>query len=936
MNKLQFRVLYRQFLFRMVDLEVLSAQAMGDASKLYGQFATLLIAGSIAFAVPALGGFRHMQRDARFLFDWSFEHFLIATTMLTVGLFAVLSWDSTFPDRRDVLVLAPLPVRAKTIFSAKVAAVASALALTVLFLHSAAGLLWPLVLSRDSAPQSAPVLSYLPAMAPLDVAAMPSAMARDLAPAMLTGGALAPENGTGVTIGVLKNGRRRVFSFGTARPDSLFEIASITKTFTATILARMLVDGKLQLNERVRNFLPPSTVRPSDGDEVTLIDLATHHSGMPGMPFNLQPADPRNPLVDYGVPHLYRFLARWGLRKPREAGFSYSNVGFAVLGVALSNRAEMPYPELLKTDVTGPLGLRDTVIALSPAQAARLIQGHNTAYREVPAWDMDVMTAAGGIRSDADDMLTYLDAHLHPEKFDAANPRFAAALRETHVIRGTPARGAGIGLAWMYNSASELYYHSGATAGYTSEASFNPKTNNAVIVLVNSGPGQDEFATLLGAHVRQRLMGQPATTFARVVIPAGGGLFGALRSFVAYWITMLAAGVFIFCCVLGLQGVAAQLLPRRLFLRVSSLLQLTAFCVLVCVYVLQPIFPDMSAIVAAENRWPLSWSPSYWFVGLFQALNGSPALAPLAHRAWVGLLTVLSVTAAAYALSYWRTLRQIVEEPDIVPGTRRANWLPRFGTLLDTLVGQFAARTLMRSRLHRMILAFYLGVGFAITVFVSQSPPAPRDLLAAGASDPWRQVNIAMLFASIAVLALWLAGMRVVFGMPLDLRANWVFRVAPMAGGPALLKARRRAMFAIGLAPVLAASTGVFLWLWPWRQAAGHLLVLALLGAVLAEMGLQGVQKIPFACSYLPGKSNVHITFWFSMLVVFQFVIQACKFEQDALQDPFLYIPLVAGLALAAAAARWWTQANAKVDEGEVLFEDPGVPAVQVLGLSGG
>ncbi len=102
MQKLQFRVLFRQFLFRMVDLEVLSAQARGDAGRLYGQFATLLIAGSILFTIPVLGAYRPMTRDERFIFTWSHQHFLIATTMLAVGLFAVLSWDTTFrPPRRS-------------------------------------------------------------------------------------------------------------------------------------------------------------------------------------------------------------------------------------------------------------------------------------------------------------------------------------------------------------------------------------------------------------------------------------------------------------------------------------------------------------------------------------------------------------------------------------------------------------------------------------------------------------------------------------------------------------------------------------------------------------------------------------------------------------------------------------------------------------------
>src|SRR5580658_7517533 len=126
MKDTQFRVLYRQFLFRMVDLELLSADAKGDMGKLFGQFAALLIFLSIGLSmVPGAAG------GAGLVGEWSGVHFLIATTMLVVGLFAILSWDSTFPDRRDVMVLAPLPIQTRTIFFAKVAAVATALGLTV-------------------------------------------------------------------------------------------------------------------------------------------------------------------------------------------------------------------------------------------------------------------------------------------------------------------------------------------------------------------------------------------------------------------------------------------------------------------------------------------------------------------------------------------------------------------------------------------------------------------------------------------------------------------------------------------------------------------------------------------------------------------------------------------------------------------------------------
>src|SRR5579872_1537646 len=155
MTKLQFRVLYREFLFRMVDLELLSPE--GDITELLGRFAGVLvfISSSLALGAMFFNG-RRMTPEKLLNFLWGMEHTLIAMTMLVVGLFAVLSWDSAFPDRRDVLVLAPLPVRPRTLFLAKVAAVATSLGLTVAALHVFSGIFWPL----HFIPENASFLGY--------------------------------------------------------------------------------------------------------------------------------------------------------------------------------------------------------------------------------------------------------------------------------------------------------------------------------------------------------------------------------------------------------------------------------------------------------------------------------------------------------------------------------------------------------------------------------------------------------------------------------------------------------------------------------------------------------------------------------------------------------------------------------------------------------
>ncbi|HEX4321072.1 MAG TPA: hypothetical protein VHZ52_09220 [Acidobacteriaceae bacterium] len=141
----QFRVLYRVFLLRVVDLELLAAE--GDPVKLLGQFAALFAAISLLFSLPLIvvGG-----NDLEFAHEA--EHFLLAATMLAIGLLAVLNWDAVFPDRKDALILSPLPIDARTIFLAKLSSLACPLGFAVLALNVFSGLLWPLYFAPSASP----------------------------------------------------------------------------------------------------------------------------------------------------------------------------------------------------------------------------------------------------------------------------------------------------------------------------------------------------------------------------------------------------------------------------------------------------------------------------------------------------------------------------------------------------------------------------------------------------------------------------------------------------------------------------------------------------------------------------------------------------------------------------------------------------------------
>jgi serine-type D-Ala-D-Ala carboxypeptidase/endopeptidase len=357
--------------------------------------------------------------------------------------------------------------------------------------------------------------TYDAAMAPVTAAELQAVMDKDLAKA-LKDGQLAPSTGGGITIGVVAHGVRRVFSYGTAKPDSIFEIGSMTKTFTGLILSQMVEQGKVKFDEPVRELLPAGTVAKPAGAEITLLDLATQHSGLPRMPDNFHPADENNPYVDYKAANLYAFVGQHGVAKPATTSFLYSNLGFGLLGQALADRAGTTYPELLKAQVTGPLGLRETVILLTPEQQARFISGHDGDHKPAHAWDLDGFAGAGAIRSTAGDMLTYLDANLHPETVKpaggfAGSKTLSAALVQDHELRADAVGGMRIALAWLYVPGSGDYWHNGATGGYSSYGFFNPKDDYAAVVLYNTSISQQgSFADRVGEHISERLAGKPA------------------------------------------------------------------------------------------------------------------------------------------------------------------------------------------------------------------------------------------------------------------------------------------------------------------------------------------------------------------------------------------------------------------------------------------
>ena len=411
---------------------------------------------------------------------------------------------------------------------------------------------------------------------------------------------------------------------------------------------------------------------------------------------------------------------------------------------------------------------------------------------------------------------------------------------------------------------------------------------------------------------------------------------GFYRSFIAYWFTMFAAGAFVLLGVLSIQALAAQL-PRAIFMRVTPLLQIAMFCLCVGVYFLQPALASPRALMAPGYQGDLAWLPTYWFLGLFQQLNGSTegsaqaALSTLAARAWAGLAIAATGGGGAFLLSYYRTLRKIVEQPDIAPGSRRSMWLPRFGGPVRTAIVQFVIRTLLRSRQHRVILAFWSGMGFAILVLFLKTPFAQKIAAEAGA-DVWRQASVPVIASSLVMLCFWSLGVRIAMALPVELGANWVFRIVPLPRVTVVLNAVRAALYTIVVGPLWVTLAVLLSWIWPLKMAGGHLVVFGLAAAIAVELSLCGFQKVPFTCSYLPGKSNLHITVSLCLMLGMSTLYVMSEYERRALSNAKMFA--VTTLVLAAVVMIAWrrTQQSAGAALG-LIFEEEQPSEITSLGL---
>ncbi|MEM9674559.1 MAG: serine hydrolase [Bacteroidota bacterium] len=307
------------------------------------------------------------------------------------------------------------------------------------------------------------------------------------------GGELNPS----IAIGIVDENGPRFYNFGYTQVDgepvnehTIYEIGSITKVFTAILLAQQVLDGKVNLDDPINQYLPPEAQVPAKGDQaITLGSLSDHTSGIPRLPTNMAPANPKNPYADYTVDQMYTFIGSYEPSREVGAAYEYSNLAQGLLGHILAQNAKMPYEQLMTENIAEPLNMAETGIKFNDQMKAHLAPGH--ANGEITDnWDIPTLAGAGAIRSSTADMLKFLAANLGIERSPLLD-----AMELTHQVRHNQAGEMRVGLGWHIKAGKEgdVIWHNGGTGGYRAFAGLVKETGKGVVVLTNSSISVDDI-----------------------------------------------------------------------------------------------------------------------------------------------------------------------------------------------------------------------------------------------------------------------------------------------------------------------------------------------------------------------------------------------------------------------------------------------------------
>lgn len=311
-------------------------------------------------------------------------------------------------------------------------------------------------------------------------------------------------NTAGLVLAVIDHGLIRRYSYGTTDknknllpdPDkTIFEIGSVTKTFTSLLLAQQVSKGRMQLNDPVSKYLPDSIpLLTFNGAPIQIVHLANHTSGFPRLPSNIfnGHVDPKDPYRHYVIDSLYSFLAHYPPGIQPGTTFSYSNLGAGMLGTILEKQYQMDFGHMVIKQICKPLGMLHTFVEIPKPLITYFAQGYNENGIATSPWDLSSLKGSGAIRSTLNDMIRYVQAQMNGKSL------LEKSVKLTHVPTFS-GPGQVMGLGWRINTTGQqrYYHHSGGTGGFRSFVGFNKERQFAVVILSNAA----EEVTAIGEGI---------------------------------------------------------------------------------------------------------------------------------------------------------------------------------------------------------------------------------------------------------------------------------------------------------------------------------------------------------------------------------------------------------------------------------------------------
>ena len=293
-----------------------------------------------------------------------------------------------------------------------------------------------------------------------------------------------------IFVGIVDENATDCFCYGKTSKDgnfidenTVFEIGSISKIFTCLILADKVVSGQIGLDDPVEKFLPKNLKVPSkNGKKITLLDLATHTSGLPWM-HSLLPDSSPDKKYEFTVDGMYDFLSEYDLTREIGSQYEYSNTGASLLAHALSLQGGKTYEQTLWDTVLDELGMGSTCANLCDDLLDRFAKPHDKGKIVDQLYLPDGMAGAGGIKSSGKDMLVFL-SYAMGLKDSKLRPAFELSQTINHKINESMS----IGLGWHVITQDDrnIVWHNGGTDGFVSFAGCDLDSQRGMVVMSNT------------------------------------------------------------------------------------------------------------------------------------------------------------------------------------------------------------------------------------------------------------------------------------------------------------------------------------------------------------------------------------------------------------------------------------------------------------------